>query len=214
MIVVIQCASGKRADAGHLLTAEGRRVCFVAHPELAPAESNYTYARPDDSAGNASWREKLLAYNWRGDNPLALFPAYELYNNDAYGKLVDRYGADKTYILSAGWGLIRSDFLTPYYDITFSQAAEPYKRRKSNEHYWDMNMVPHQGGEDIVFFGGKDYLFLFDALTRNHPSQRLVFYNSEIRPRISGIRLQRYPTTRRTNWHYECVDAFLNGHFP
>ena len=36
MIVVIQCAASKRGDAGHLTTASGRPVDFVADPQSAP----------------------------------------------------------------------------------------------------------------------------------------------------------------------------------
>jgi hypothetical protein len=40
---------------------------------------------------------------------------------------VDRFGLENVYVLSASWGLIRADFLTPYYDITFSSSADAYK---------------------------------------------------------------------------------------
>jgi hypothetical protein len=72
----------------------------------------------------------LLAYNRNpGNNPLGLVPAFELYANETYRSLVEQCGTENTYILSAGWGLINAAFLTPYYDITFSAAADPYKRR-------------------------------------------------------------------------------------
>jgi hypothetical protein len=68
-----------------------------------------------------SWRHFLRKYNDdAGGNPLHLYPAYQLYENRAYGRLVGRYGLRNVYVLSAGWGLIRADFLTPSYDITFS----------------------------------------------------------------------------------------------
>jgi hypothetical protein len=63
----------------------------------------------------------LIDYNENpGSNQLGLYPAFELYKNDIYRKLVDCFGIDKTFILSAGWGLIRASFLTPWYDITFT----------------------------------------------------------------------------------------------
>ena len=58
-----------------------------------------------------------------------------------------------TYILSAGWGLINSEFLTPYYDITFSAAADNYKRRRKADTYRDFCMLPEDVDELIVFFG-------------------------------------------------------------
>jgi hypothetical protein len=63
--------------------------------------------------------------------------------------------------LSAGWGLIRTDFLTPCYDITFSQSAEGYKRHRKADRYQDFRTLPARSDEDIVFFGGKDYVRLF-----------------------------------------------------
>jgi hypothetical protein len=53
-----------------------------------------------------------------GNNPLGLYPAWRLYENRSYEGLVDRFGVDNLYILSAGWGLISAAFLTPNYDIT------------------------------------------------------------------------------------------------
>lgn len=75
------------------------------------------------------------------------------------------------YILSAGWGLIRSDFLTPYYDITFSQSADPYKRRRRTDRYDDFRMIPDGVKDEILFIGGKDYLPLFCQLT-NRPKAK------------------------------------------
>jgi len=212
MIVVIQCASRKQPGAGHLDPGTGKPVCFVAHPQLAPDDPTCLFARPDDPDSGSTWRKALVAYNDNPNgNPLGLYPAYQLYGNEVYGRLVDRYGIECAYILSAGWGLIRADFLTPYYDITFSQAAEPYKRRSRTDRYADFCMFPRKASNEIIFFGGKDYLPLFDALTHNYSNNRLVFFNSDIPPRLSGVALKRFPTTRRTNWHYGCASAFLDG---
>lgn len=64
MKAVIQCATTKRFDAGRLITRDGKLVEFVAHPELAPAQANRIYARPDDiSDRGMSWREQLWKYN-------------------------------------------------------------------------------------------------------------------------------------------------------
>src|SRR5262249_44149786 len=108
MIAVIQCAGSKRKSAGFLKMQDGRPVLFVAHPELAPPRANCIYMRPDDeSDAEGTWRDRLLAYNASpGDNPLELLPAFELYENDIYRALAKQLGVEKTYILSAGWGLI------------------------------------------------------------------------------------------------------------
>jgi hypothetical protein len=213
MIIVIQCAASKQPGAGHLVSASGKPVVFVAHPEIAPADGRYMYARPDDRSENKKpWRQVLEEYNTHPeDNPLRLYRAYRLYENNIYGRLVDRFGIQQVYILSAGWGLIRADFLTPYYDITFSRIAEPYKRRKKADRYQDFRMLPDQTVEEIVFFGGNDYRLMFASLTSAIRTKKTIFYNSIYAPPATGCVLKRYETSKRTNWHYECADAFLEG---
>jgi hypothetical protein len=213
MIVVIQCAARKRSDAGRLRRADGKPVVFVAQPNLAPPDDGVAYARPDDvSEGGMSWRESLLNYNAAPhDNSLGLCPAYLLYQNKIYVRLVNRFGPENVYILSAGWGLVRADFLTPYYDITFSPSAEAYKRRYRADSYSDFRMLPDQMDQEIVFFGGKDYLPLFCSLTTAVRTKRTIFYNSAKTPRVNSCALERFATATRTNWHYECANAFLDG---
>jgi hypothetical protein len=213
MIAVIQCAASKRPDAGHLVGASGKLVDFVAQPQIAPRDPDRVYARPDDLCEDGtSWRQLLLKYNHDPDgNPLRLCQAYQLYENKSYGRLVDRFGWRNVYILSAGWGLIRADFLTPFYDVTFSQSADAYKRRRKTDRYDDFRMLPDDTQDDIVFFGGKDYLPLFCSLTDTIRSRKTVFFNSSSVPRLDGCTLKRFETTTRTNWHYECANAFLDG---
>jgi len=213
MIIVIQCAASKRSGARHLVSVTAKPVLFVAEPQAAPADPAHVYARPDDPSGaGMSWRQTLLKYNEEaGDNPLGLYPAWKLYENKTYGRLVDRFDLQKLYILSAGWGLIRADFLTPYYDITFSPSAERYKRRRKADRYQDFRMLPDQTDEHILFFGGKDYLPLFCSLTGAIRSKKTIFYNSARLPQADGCTLERFETTTRTNWHYECANAFLDG---
>jgi hypothetical protein len=213
MITVIQCAASKRPDAGHLVAASGKLVDFVAHPQIAPRDPDRVYARADDiREDGTSWRQLLLKYNENpGDNPLRLYPAYQLYENKTYGRLVDRFELKNVYILSAGWGLIPADFLTPFYDITFSPSACAYKRRRKTDQYQDFRMLPDDTKNDIVFFGGKDYLPLFCSLTETIRSRKIVFFNSASVPRCNGYTFRRFETTTRTNWHYECANAFVDG---
>lgn len=213
MIVVIQCAGTKRPGAGCLVSASGRLVCFVAKPELAPADSNYLYARPDDVSDNGkSWRDLLHDYNERSaKSPLGLYRACELYANTVYTKLAKSFGDEDVYILSAGWGLINAGFLTPYYDITFSPAAEDYKRRRKEDRYQDFSMPTHRLDEEIVFLGGKDYVPLFCGITASVRSRRTVFFNSQRSPDAPGCVLKRFATSTRTNWHYSCACALLEG---
>jgi hypothetical protein len=191
----------------------GRSVSFVAHPELAKPVDGFVFARPDDvSPTGETWRDRVLAYNASpGNNPLGLLPAFELYENDIYRALVSRCGVDKTYILSAGWGLIPASFLTPAYDITFSTQADNCLRRRKRDIYCDFSMVPAEATEPVVCFGSKEYVPLFAALTRSVKTPRIVFYNSTKSPVAPGCRLTRFETRTRTNWQYECAAAFLRG---
>ncbi len=215
MIVVIQCAGSKFKNAGTMRDGRGKPVKFVAQPDPAPADG-YSYARPDDESGQGgTWREMLLQYNnENGANPLGLARAFELYRPPVYQALAQQVGTKKLYILSAGWGLIRADFLTPDYDITFSAQARnehAYKRRKRADRYEDFCMVPPEGDEPVLFFGGKDYLPLFTALTSALRAPRVVYYRSEDKPHIPGCVPVRYSTPRSTNWHYECAETFIAG---
>ena len=50
----------------------------------------------------------LIRYNRQGLNPDGLFRGAELYKPPVYRALVERSGWQNVFILSAGWGLIRS----------------------------------------------------------------------------------------------------------
>ena len=215
MKVVIQCASGKDTAAGTMKIRAGKHVLFVADPAKAPARTDVVYARPDDSAEDGrTWRDHVRAYNAQPNgNPLGLIPAWRLYRHPAYGKLVERFGEANIFILSAGWGLIRADYLTPTYDITFSAQAEPFQRRRPSDAYADFNMLEGRSDEPVAFFGGKDYLPLFCRLTENTAGRRIAVFNSVTEPQAHGVRFVRYHTTTRTNWHYQAVSAFLDGAF-
>ena len=213
MNIVIQCAASKRPTAGLMLDPQGYPVMFVAEPALAPTNRQVRYARPDDSMdGKRTWRDALIEANQEPSrNAMRLLQSIDLYENPIYRRLATRFGTNKLFILSAGWGLLASNFLTPAYDITFSQSAEPYKRRRPAQLYADLNMLPLDSNEPVLFLGGKDYLPLFERLTRGALGERVVMYNSANPPRLSGCRLHRFVTTTRTNWHYECANALIEG---
>lgn len=215
MKIIIQCAASKDPAAGMMNAQDGTPVVFVANPDIAPATTNHIYAHPDGLAkGHRAWREWLLDYNAHpSGNPLGLLPAWLLYRHECYAALVERYGTENVFILSAGWGLIRADFLTPVYDITFSAQADAFKRRRTRDAYADFNMLEGRDDEPVAFFGGKDYLPLFYRLTANTPGRRIAVFNSASEPQTHGVRFVRYHTRTRTNWHYEAVNAFLDGAF-
>jgi hypothetical protein len=212
VIVVMQCAARKQPGAGFMRTADGRRVSFVADPTHAPPGETI-HARPDDpSDAGPTWRELLTRYNkGRSDNPMGLLPAHALYRDGVYRRLANHVGLERLYILSAGWGLISSTFLTPYYDITFATQAEPYKRRRRRDSYQDFCMMPKDNPEPIVFFGSSEYVPLFAALTAESQVPKALFSRSQRIPDLPGLAVVRFETPRRTNWQYDCVNAFLDG---
>jgi hypothetical protein len=215
MKVVIQCAAGKRPDAGalHHPAPDGRQVVFVAQPELAPAADAVVYARPDDVAFDGrTWRQHVVELNEkRPANAQSLLPAYQLYANQTYRELADHFGVSRLFILSAGWGLIPADFRTPLYDITFSAQADSWKRRRPRDQFVDFQMLPDDG-EPLVFLGGKDYLPLYCTLTAGLAGLKTVFFRQAQEPRLpTGFRVVRYHTPTRTNWHYECARDLIDG---
>jgi len=216
MRVVIQCA-GDKHEGGYFRAPDGHTVKFVARAELVPASERNAdlVARPDDSACDGhTWRDLVRDYNVKAEyagNPSGLWPAYRLYRNAVYVRLVERFGAENVFILSAGWGLIRSDFLTPNYDITFSSSAAGWQRRRNADRYTDFSFSPVALVGRVVFFGGKDYVQLFLRLTGSVLDERVIFFNSQIEPSAPGCRLVRYDTSMRTNWHYACADRFASG---
>lgn len=213
MRVVVQCAASKTDGAGCFRAPSGRSVAFVAKPEAAAPDAGTIFARPDDPAENSgqSWRDLVTAYQLTRGNPLGLAPAFKLYANGAYSALADKFGVDNLYILSAGWGLIRADFLTPTYDITFSAAAEAVNRRRARDRYRDFCQADLSATDELVFLGGKDYLALFCALTAKSKGERIVIYNSGTPPAAPGCRTVRYATTTRTNWHYQAAQDLVRG---
>lgn len=220
MRIIIQCAKSKQSNAGSF-EEDGKRVVFVANPELAPPEDGKLYARPDDISDNGqTWRERLVEYNQAGsNNPLHLLPAGQLYAHRIYSGLVDKFGANNIFILSAGWGLIRADFLTPDYDITFSQSGAPYTKRGKRDNYRDFNQLPDDG-ESVCFLGGKGYHRLCSALLHGYSGSKILYYQSTPREatiaplRLNGFECKPYETNTRTNWHYECAHALADGRLP
>jgi len=215
MIVVIQCAAGKRANAGFLRTRDDRRVLFVAQPKLAPPVEGVHYARPDDPSDmGGSWRDVLKRYSADpANNPLGLLSAAELYAHPTYESLSRAISPSRLFILSAGWGILPAKFPTPNYHITFSAAAEAYKRRRKSESYNDFRM-PDLDNEPMLFFGGRDYVPLFVSTTKAHQGPRTIYFNASVPPEAAGCLLKRYETSTRTNWHYEGANAWLKSRAP
>lgn len=217
MKIVIQCASSKQHQAGTLSSADGIPVRFCAEPSRAPADG--LYMRPDDPADSSgvTWRDKLVAYNNQfksnGRNLLRLASAGTLYTPSAYAALQE--AVPDFFILSAGWGLVRSTYLLPDYDITFSKSREVplQNRRSARQGGWkDFNHLASDvsSDEEVHFFGSKEYLALFCALAE--PGKRvgkIVIHHNGPVARQLGCSYRQYEGNARTNWHYLALKDFL-----
>lgn len=187
---------------------------FVGNPAIAPEDSGFEYARPDDpSDTGAPWRRRLCDYNGRpGGNPFGLLPAGRLYADETYSLLVERYGLAGFYILSAGWGILRADFLTPNYDITFGFHPGDHRHRRLKDHCWkDREMRPAETTGPVMFFGEKDYVPHFCRLTEGLVAPRIVWRCSTEPVEAPGCRVREYERRTGNKWHYECVRDFLAG---
>lgn len=150
MIAVIQCAGSKQPDTGYSVTRSGEQLRFIARPEIAPHSERYRHVHPDGH----TWLEEVLAYNGCSDNPLRLHAAWELYEPAAFRRLVSHLGVENVYVLSAGWGLVRSDFLLPQYDITFTSAVKkkrPWMHRRKSDMYRDFCHLPEDTTDEVYF---------------------------------------------------------------
>jgi hypothetical protein len=105
---------------------------------------------------------------------------------------------------------LRADFLTPYYDITFSNSADRYKRRSKGDVYRDFHMIANDAEGPVVFFGSKEYVALFAGLTSFVAAERQVFFHSSEPPTAPGCSLSRFEARRTTNWQYECAARFIS----
>jgi hypothetical protein len=221
MNIVIQCA-GSKHPGGSLKTRNGQKVCFVANPELASRIPGCIFARPDDQSGEGgTWRQRLEDHvSKQAGNPLGLLKAYQLYKPKPYALLVERFTEKKVFILSAGWGMIRADYPTPDYDITFNSGAKkknPSAYCTSRVGYKYFQQIPEGDNEPIVFLGGKGYLPLFQSLVAPLNRRTVVFVRAGVSaeptrgtfPRNWEVRHFRTPLL--TNWHYECAEALGYG---
>ncbi len=227
MKIVIPCASRKVPVEGGDFEGfmrgykKDKPVKFVADPnhcELKFKDSVVRYAHPDEAdCDGVKFREKLCAYNEEfnsdGCNPHKLLPAYKLYNKSIYSKLVDSYGIDRTYILSAGWGIVRADFLLPMYDITFSsRVGEKYKKRKSSDVWLDFNHLGNECEDTLCLFGTANYIDLFLDLTSQYKGKRIVYCKSgRWYPSSETLKFVKCNLSARTNWQNICAEKKMRN---
>ena len=88
--------------------------------------------------------------------------------------------------------MIRSDFLTPDYDITFSNQGDPWSRRRSRDRFQDFNHLRDSdisSDETVYFFGGKDYLSLYYFLTQSVSVRKVIYHSQDSLTHRQGYRV-------------------------
>jgi hypothetical protein len=217
MKIIIQCAGDKQPIQNYTgFHQDGQCIKkFLARP----GADHLHCAHPDlECANGITWRETLAQYNQQNgfNNPQNLSRAYELYVPAAYSNLVAEFGVQNVYILSAGWGLIRADYLIPDYDITFSANAEPHQRRRNNDDYDDFNHL-EGNTEPLIFLGGISYQPLLFQLTQQLNCDIRLVYRAANPPALpndanANYLIRYFDTPRRTNWHYGAANALIQNH--
>jgi hypothetical protein len=205
MIIVISCSLKK--NGGNLIYKKNE-ITFVSSIN----NENKNHFRPDSKIPEEqrTWREYVE--NQENDN---LLQSYKLYKPQIYKSLYKKFKSD-LFILSAGWGIINSEFKIPKYDITFSKKADKDSQRKESDFYNDFNQLQKvDRSEKIIFLGGADYLELFYNLTKDLPNEKIIFYKNVNKSSFlndkNSFKLIKYETDIRTNWHYDCAKKLINN---
>jgi hypothetical protein len=198
---------------------------FIADPHSAPAIPGVFYARPDDpiplqSCNGNTWRWLVEQYN---HNPAGftlpsgiaftnggLPEASQLYKNPAYARLAGSPNIRSFYILSAGWGLVKSTFRLPHYDVTFSCMAcakQPWLYRSPGATGWnDFNQPEPLQYLNAVM--GKDYVKRLAILAKNAALTLHFWGTLPAQLPAQWTTLPQYLTAGGTSrqWHYTCAD--------
>jgi hypothetical protein len=205
--IVMMCSSDKNES----FFTNFKEITFKA---ISNGKSHF---HPDDFMfdGQKNWRT-FLQENQLDPN---LIRSFELYKRDEYRALHERFG-DSFYILSAGWGLINSEYRLPKYDITFSNYSDNSAKRKTVQQYQDFNQLKSNQSEDVVFIGGRDYLPLFYQLTKHLKNRKIVYYFGDLntlpKPKhnVSSFNFRLFSSKNNRKWHYELAQLFSKGIIP
>jgi hypothetical protein len=208
MIIVISCSGSKN---GENLVYKNNEITFVSSPK----EESINHFRPDSEIPNEkrTWREYV-----NSQENSDLLESHKLYKPKIYNLLYQKYESN-LFILSAGWGIISSEFKVPKYDITFSKKAKKNSQRKKTDFYKDFNHLEKVNpNQKIIFLGGADYLKLFYNLTKDLPNEKIIFYKKKniysdlpFLKNESSFKLIKYETKASTNWHYGCAKDLLEN---
>lgn len=217
-VLVIPCTRGKISSAKPVFwSEEEREVLFVARPEGGGQKPGPVWASPEGmKSPQLSWREFILQGNSGGVCPDNLYAASELYKFPSFVvEHIGRLPPSRLFFLSAGWGLVRSDFRLPLYNITFNPLAKEAFRRSPRMDWADF-FPAELHSKDIVFLGGVAYAELLEKISRRngHVGGLVLHAKSSKLPRVKEddrVRLHEHNTARRTNWHFEFLPKVIGS---
>jgi len=206
-IPVLCCSKSKRIDVFYY---NNHSIKFVASPKCANDGLNL-YCIPDDKIPGyeKKWRDLIVEQNHEN-----LVRGFELYKNDIYRYLYQKYG-DNFYILSAGWGIIRSSYKLPAYNISYSKQADELIKRTEHMQWNDFNHLQDDVNAGIissdaviVLFSSVDYLSSFYNLTSEIKNRKKIFFKAKGIIQKEGYEYEYYNENIMTNWFYKAARNF------
>lgn len=214
MIAIIQC-SGSKYCTGHFTTASNNPVSFCNTNPFHPQRTCY-YPWDISDMPPHTWIDRVHTYNGAGGNSHAFLPAISLYKPKIYRDLeawIKKSSANReVYILSAGWGLVRSSFLLPCYDLTFAKGSA---RIKGEGHFPRLLCHIKNNPQDVHVFITPNYYALFGYFAKKACISDCTLYfrpsKSNESPKISEFKGEycSFSTSRRTNWHESAARQHL-----
>jgi len=223
-IIIFPCSKGKKEKYWE---NKGQKVEFVANPnpDNCAKSQGFLHCHPDDinTDTGKTWRQELQDYNEycqrTNKNPFGLYKACELYepkrNKQIYNQLYQNFKS-RLFILSAGWGLVRADYLLPHYDITLKENVAICNRRTKQRKFDDFNhLAQNIQQDDIVLFPIlNDYIDLFHELTKRLTQKKFVFAQDKP-PEIDAWQTEAYIfkkyDRKHTSWQYKWAEDAING---
>jgi len=234
-VIVLSCCAGKREDRPLIVPGIGK-MQIVAKPDGAICNQ----AHPDQKlAGNGMSCRDLIEQHNSSDTKKGtsfLYQASDLYKphqpfHSIYRDLAEEH--THFYILSAGWGIVRSSYLIPNYDITFSSQAKnrhPERYRKWG-HGWrgvasiqdfnhlgdDVQSGRIDANDEIHFFGGADYQNAMKHFTGHLKNPKILWFLGNGHSKVSrdgqGFELRPFLAPRRMprTWLYFAVDEIFGN---
>jgi hypothetical protein len=209
-IPILICSSDKR-DNSSLRYLNNQEVVLNATEGLKPDDMAFDH--------DISWKEFIL----ENQNELTIpFKAFQLYSLSTYRLMRCAFGR-RFFIQSAGFGIIRSDFRIPEYNITFKGGNIVNHRRyiaNGLDGFNDLNhlLELNSNNQDILFIGSREYIKQFIELTNNLSCRKIIFYkgNFNLRP-YRNLNQQfvfvKYEPETSSNytWHYELADRLAEA---